>query len=205
MKQLIVPIAIIVALIAFFVIVDHKEFSRHDDVQTVQSESSTTNRKPLVSVPETKPATKVKPAVEAKPVGTKPVAEIKPEKPADTKPVAEIKPEKPADTKPVAQTKPGEELLPAAVPVVTAEEAEKLNEDAKAYALAEKEKREPFYRLYQDYNIESVRNRFNVFQMGRCYMAFDRNRRRYMRFFRSLLEFSRIIDILYIYCYRETV
>lgn len=59
MKQLIVSVAIIVALIAFFVIIDHKEFSRHDDVQTVQSESSTTNRKPTISIPETKSMTEV--------------------------------------------------------------------------------------------------------------------------------------------------
>ena len=39
---------------------------------------------------------------------------------------------------------------------MTAEEAKKLNEDAKAYALAEKEKREPFYRYYQDIKLDSV-------------------------------------------------
>ena len=39
---------------------------------------------------------------------------------------------------------------------MTAEEAKKLNEDAKAYALAEKEKREPFYRCYQDTKLDSV-------------------------------------------------
>ena len=54
MKQLIAPIAIIVALIAFFVIIDRKEFRRHG-VQTVQSESLASNRKTLVSVPATKP------------------------------------------------------------------------------------------------------------------------------------------------------
>ena len=157
MKQLIVPIAIIVALIAFFVIIDRKEFSRHVDVQTVQSESSTTNRKSTGSVPETKPVTDVKTTAEAKPIETKPVVEIKPvaetmpvteskpvteakpktdakssetkpvaeTKPAEVKPVAETKPR--PEAKPVAQTKPRENLLPAAVPVVTAEEAEKLN------------------------------------------------------------------------------
>lgn len=157
MKQLIAPIAIIVALIAFFVIIDRKEFSRHDDVQTVQSESPTSNRKPTFSVPETKPVTDVKPAVEAKPVAEaqpvtdpKPVTEAKPKidakpvetKPAEVKPVAETKPvetkpaeakpveTKPAETKPVTETKQEEKPEPAAVPVVTAEEAEKLNEFA---------------------------------------------------------------------------
>ena len=190
MKQLSAPIAIIVALIAFFVIIDRKEFSRYDDVQTVQSESPTSNRKATFSVPETKPLTEVKPAIETKPVETKPVTETKPvaetkpmteakpvtdpkltvteakskidakpvetkpvaetkptevkpvaetkpvetkpaeAKPAETKPVAETKTDKPAETKPVAQSKPEEILLPAAVPVVTAEEAKKLNEFA---------------------------------------------------------------------------
>ncbi len=164
MKPLILPVAIIIALIAFFVIIDRKEFSRHDNVQTVQSESPMTNRKPTVSVPETKPVTKVKPAVETNPAETKPVVETKPvaetkpatdtkpgtdpkleieskqktdAKPAETKPVAETKPAevnvaetKPAEPKPVAQSKPEENLLPAAVPVVTAEEAEKINAEA---------------------------------------------------------------------------
>lgn len=121
MKRLIAPIAIIVALIAFFVIIDRKEFSRHDNVRTVQNENPSTNRKPLVSVPETKPVTDVKPAVETKSV----------------------------------ETKPGEKLLPAAAPVVTAEEAE-MNEDAKAYVLAEKEKKEPFYKDYANLNLETV-------------------------------------------------
>ena len=151
MKQLIVPVAIIVALIAFFVIIDRKEFSRHDDVQTVQSESPTSNRKPTVSVPETKPVIDVKPAAETKPVEMKPVVETKPaevkpvaeKKPAvETKPVVETKPAEVesvetapiAETKPVAQSKPEEILLPAAVPVVTAEEAEKLNKEAMEYA-----------------------------------------------------------------------
>ena len=115
MKSLIVPITIIIGLFAFLVIVDRKEFSRHDDVQTVQSESPTSNRKPTVSVPEKKSVTEVKP-------------------------VAETKSDKPAETTPEAETKPKEKLQPATVPVVTLEEAEKLNEEAKEFALAEKEK-----------------------------------------------------------------
>ena len=51
MKHLIAPIVVIVALIAFFVIIDRKEFSRLEDVQTVQRESPASNRKPTVSVP----------------------------------------------------------------------------------------------------------------------------------------------------------
>ena len=159
MKQLIVPIAIIVALIAFFVIIDRKEFSRHDDVETVQIKSPTTNRKPTVSVPEMKPANELKPAGETKPmdemkpvVKTKPVTEAKPvtetqpkieAKPAGTKLIAEAKSAtevspiteaKPAEANPVAETKPAAETKskakPSAVPVATAEEAIRANEDA---------------------------------------------------------------------------
>ncbi len=170
MKQLIVPIAIIVALIAFFVIIDRKEFSRHDDVQSVQSESPTSNRKPTVSVPETKPVIDVKPAAGTKPVEMKPVVETKPAevkpvaetKPAvETKPVVETKPAeakpveaKPAETKPVAQSKPEENLLPAAVPVVTAEEAEKLNAEAiVAFEILEKIRAKQRKRLDDGYGL----------------------------------------------------
>ena len=94
MKQLIIPIAIIVALIAVFVIVDRKEFNRFDGVQNIQSEKQfATNRKSPISSPETKPATEVKYAVETRMLGTKSegkklVAEIKL---AETKLEAETK------------------------------------------------------------------------------------------------------------------
>ena len=71
MKQLIASVVVIVALIAFFVIIDRKEFNRHEVVQTVQSESLTSNRKPTVSVLETKPVTKSKSTIESKPVEKK--------------------------------------------------------------------------------------------------------------------------------------
>ena len=60
MKRLIVSIAIIIALIAFFIIFSRKEFNRHNDVQTVQNESSTFNKPPSASVHETKPVTESK-------------------------------------------------------------------------------------------------------------------------------------------------
>ena len=174
MKQLIAPVAIIVALIAFFVIIDRKAFSRHDDVQTVQSESPTSKRKPTVSVPETKSVTEIKPAVETKTVvETKPVTEAKPvtetkpktdAKPTEVKPVAETRPveTKPAEAKPVEtkpaetkpQSKPEENLLPAAVPVVTAEDAEKLNAEAiVAFEILEKIRAKQRKRLDDGYGL----------------------------------------------------
>jgi len=140
MKHLIIPIAIIVALIAFLVIIDRKEFSRHDDVQTIQSESPTLRRKPMAFVPETKPVIEVQPAVEAKPaemksvtrnkpvVETKPIAEVNPV--TDPRPLTEVKLKidtKPVETKPVAETEPAaetkSETKPAAVPILSPGEA----------------------------------------------------------------------------------
>lgn len=118
MKQLIASIAIIVALIGFFVIIDRKEFSRHDDVQTVQGESSTPNRKPTVSVPEMKHVTEVKPVVETKPFETN-LAETKT---IETKLVETT----PVDKIPTP-------IHPVAVPVISVEEAEKANEFAVFY------------------------------------------------------------------------
>lgn len=68
MRQLIVPIAIIVALITFFVFVDRKEFNRYDVVHTIQSETLTANRKPPISVSETKAVAEEINTVEATPV-----------------------------------------------------------------------------------------------------------------------------------------
>ena len=87
MKHLIVPIAIIVGLIVFFLFVDRREFGRNDVVQTVQNERRTTDRKPTVSVPEIKPGNESKSATEIKPVGTNLVTEA----PAEEKPVPETK------------------------------------------------------------------------------------------------------------------
>ena len=146
MKQLIAPVAIIIALLVFFVIVDRREFNRYYDVQTVPSKTLTSNKKPLVSAPETKSGTELKPVAEtkpaeARPVETKTIAETRPTetmtvetmpvaaetRPAEVKPVTEMKTDKPAEIKPMAETKTDVMPTPIAVPVVTAEEAEKLN------------------------------------------------------------------------------
>ena len=125
MKQLIITIAIIVAMITVFVFVDGKVFNHYDVFQRVQGDIPATNWKPTVSVPTTKLITEVKTAVE-----TKPIAEVKPENNSamlvDT-PAATLV----AD----AQT----EKKPTAVPVATAEEAIRANEDA-LKLLIEKEK-----------------------------------------------------------------
>ena len=170
MKQLIVPIAIIVALIAFFVIIDRKDFYSGDDV-TVQQETVTgqpptvTTLKPVGQPAETKPV-EVKPT-ETNPVEAKPVIETKPTKtrPAESVPVAETKPAttKPTETKPVADHPPvtmkesrKNKDKPVAIPVATREEAIRLNENAIAYALSEKGNRAPFLDLYQDNKLETV-------------------------------------------------
>lgn len=133
MKQFIVPFAMIVGLIAFFVVVDREEFKRHDDVQTVQGESSTTNRKTSASVPQTMTVTKTKPPIETKTVelevvdGTKQVSSPKSVIEAKSKedtPPAEITP---AEIRAITDTNI---FSPVAVPVISAEEAFKVNEEA---------------------------------------------------------------------------
>lgn len=146
MKQLIVPVAIIVALIAFFVVMDRKDFNHCNDVQAVKSESSTTIRKPTVPDPQTTAVIETNPSVELKSM-----TEAKPKtdtKPAEVKPVAETKTietklfaatkQKPEPT-PATEVKPSETLSeaeaksavnPTAVPVATMEEAIRANENA---------------------------------------------------------------------------
>ena len=46
MNKTILPVAIIIGLIVLFYIVDRKEFRRHDDVRTVQTESLVENKTP---------------------------------------------------------------------------------------------------------------------------------------------------------------
>ena len=99
---------------AYLAITDHKDFYSGDEVAVqVQQES--------VMVMERKPTTVTTlTPVEQRATSTKPVV---------TKPVTKTKP---AETKFVAEPKPvmEEKLVPAAIPVVTAEEALELNESA---------------------------------------------------------------------------
>lgn len=192
MKQLIAPIAIIVALIAFFIVIDRKDFYSSGDV-AVQKEAVTRKSttaatlKPVEQSAETKPTAETKPVVETKPVETKTVAETKPTtvKPIETKPVAETKPvetkpvvetkldeAKPAEMKPtetkavteaksVSETKPivAEKLAPSAVPVVTAEEAEKLNAEALVeFERQEKMREKARKRLNDGYGLTYTEN-----------------------------------------------
>lgn len=136
MKQLIFSILLIFFLIAFFVIVDGSAFSRYNEVQTVQIESTTTNRKPNISNPQTKPVTVGKLTVEAEPAETSPVVEVT--RMADPKPVTDVKPK--TDIIKSVEAKLGEGsqnddtsiIIPVAVEegIITAEEVIKANEGA---------------------------------------------------------------------------
>jgi len=143
MKAIIMPVLIILALIVFFVMIDRREFKRYNDIQTEQRERAESNWRPTpVTGTETKPAVDENPVAETKPIAeTKPASESKPV--VETKPVAETKPAvetkttaKPVETnpgtasKPVAAAKPADPNAPMAVPVVSAEEAAKLNAEA---------------------------------------------------------------------------
>lgn len=127
MKQRIVPIVIIVGLIVFFVFVDRKDFNRYNDVQPVQGYNLKSNKKAFsVTTEEMKHVTDEHTTPE-------------------TKTELETKHEHAEET----------QLVPFAVPVVTPEEAGRLNQEAIAYASAQKERREPFYRLYEKSRFDS--------------------------------------------------
>ena len=116
MKQLIVPVAIIIALIAFFIIIDRKEFS--GNVQKIAH----------VLPAETKTVAEVKPA-EIKTVETKSAAETKS---VEAKPVVEeTKTDNPTESKPMGAEMSEEKTKPAAVPVLTKEQADALVERMK--------------------------------------------------------------------------
>ncbi len=143
MKSFIAPTAIIFALIVVFFIVDRKEFHRHNDVQTIQSGNSTTIGR-HVTAAEMKPAVEKKPFVNPQLIETKPT-ETKPPKSTPNQ-----------EVKSVAGTMSEDKLLPLAIPVVTEKEAKERNEEAKEYALTEKERNEPFYKLYEGSKSETV-------------------------------------------------
>lgn len=107
MKQLIVPIAIIVALIAFSVIADSSDPSRGDDAQTV-----------LINLPV--------------PHGEPPVSVL------EMKSEAEMKAATDKASKAISGAEPKDAPVPAAVPVLTQEEAIKIN-DAALRLLSKKE------------------------------------------------------------------
>ena len=185
MKPVITIICLLIPLVILFVIINYKDFYSGDDVP-VQQETMT-GRKPN-TVATLKPVEKleIKPA-EVKPAEVKPVAETKPTegeacrgenrrqgetetskiksteaKTAETKHVAETEP---VETKPIVETKPAElkpaegKLAPAAIPVVTAEEAEKLNAEALVeFERQEKIREKARQRLNDGYGLTYAEN-----------------------------------------------
>lgn len=146
MKQLIIPIAIFICLIVFFVNVDHKEF-HFNNRQAVPSESSISNRG-TASIPKTK----MKPAVAGRPADTTKTtdgskgtektqtAAIKPRTKimmaAEATPAALVKStiDESAENNSAEGTESETKIIsiPVAVPAVSLEEAERLNVEAVA-------------------------------------------------------------------------
>ena len=123
MKLLNLSFAIIVGIL-FFTVVGCEEFSRYDDIQTEQPESLNSNIKsaPVVASPSESVSFVTVRNEEGRKEGRK-----EGRADAEAKPKTDIKP---ADVNPVTETKPEGKPVPTAVPVVTVEEAEKLNEFA---------------------------------------------------------------------------
>ena len=165
MKPIVYALCFLVLLATVLLVVNYKDFYPGDD--NIRNEVTIHNTS-LNGAVEKEFVTETTRRIEILPDEIKPVAksDVEPEI-YEIKHVSEIKPitetkldeiKMMAETKPatdnraepniLADIKPEETPLPAAIPVVTAEEAEKLNEEAKSFALDEKEKEEPFYRLY---------------------------------------------------------
>ena len=70
--------------------------------------------------------------------------------------VDEQKPSEIQDTIKSQNDKKVAKLIPVAEPVVTDKEAWELNAEAINYVIAEKEKREPFYSLYENRKLKTV-------------------------------------------------
>ena len=121
MKSIIIPASIILALIAFLVIVDRKEFKRHNDIQTVQRENLTVNRNLSLPIPKAGLVTEARSPVKAKLVAGLPLKETS----VETKMVV--------DSKSVVDAKQADvnKSSPVALPVISPEEAMKANEEAK--------------------------------------------------------------------------
>ena len=153
MKSLIVPIALIVALIVCFIIVDRKDLNHHDEMSFKTNQAD-------------HPESGIKTATDSDSVST---FRVKEEQATATKSVSvtnseEMNPvtvqipegegEASKDEK-LPQNK-AKNAAPFVVPVVSLEESKKTNVDAEEYAVAEKEKREPFFSFYEGDELEPV-------------------------------------------------
>ena len=147
MKSLFIPCIVIAGLILIFVVIDRKDFQRYNDVQGSQSEGFVSEMNAPVLVTEQKTAI----------VSSANKNNVPTEKPhsAETLLAAESKPietndilhETHAEIKPFVEN--NKLTIPFVTPLATPDDAEKLNSEAKEYAITEKERREPFYSLYQ--------------------------------------------------------
>ena len=135
MKPTIYAVCLLILLVILIVIIDRRDFYPNDDVMlqeetvTVQKPFAATTFNPIgkqaatksdeaKSMPDAQSAT-------ASLAGARPVTEAK----TPENPVAETKTDKPTESKPIVETKI-EKTKPVAVPVVTEEDARKLNAES---------------------------------------------------------------------------
>ena len=164
MKFAVYSVCLITILLIFFAIIDHKDYNSPQNTG-IQEENAVKTKKTVMN-----PATPAEKTTKTKPVETKDVTETESAgtkiiteteskgttaKPVETK---SMTPELSSVTKEAAKNNISiseEKSAPAAIPTATQEEAEKLNKEAIEYANEEKEKREPFFRLYQNIKLRT--------------------------------------------------
>lgn len=149
MKSAVYAACLFVLLIVIFVVIDRKDFyfGKDDAIQ----EKITSNRSPAINdLNPLNRATHSK-SVEKEIYGTSPQTD------RDNKSTVSRQGLLKEETSSLTEMDPDPEAFsPVAISVVTAEEAQALNQEALIYAVSQKEKREPFYNLYKDQDLESI-------------------------------------------------
>ena len=148
MKIAIAAICLLISLVILFVIIDRKVFLSGDDVVAQQNPMTRRNLTTVATL--------------------KPVEQQTETEPAETKPVTETKP---AETKPVTEEKPAS----SAIPVVTAEEAEKLNSEAMIFAEKHARKMEFFSKGMSLVSDDRISNTSTITIADRYDVIFQKN------------------------------
>lgn len=147
MKTLIVPVAIITALVAILAIMDRQGFV-HCDTQSVQADKSSISKQSLDSAESRSDG-------RANPRESSEIMQYPGTDSASAPTAASVVLQNNTEKR-IEETLANPIPVAIAIPVAAQDEAEKLNEEALLYAEKEKEKREPFYKLYQGLDKECV-------------------------------------------------
>ena len=155
MRHRIMPLAVVVGLIVFFlaiILINRTDFSFHDDNQSKKKKTLSVLSQRSAATTKANSTNASQGSTTTANSGIKPATASKTEErpAAGTIDTTNAK----SDTLPAAENH-SPTSAPVAVPVVSQEKAVEMNAEAKEYAIAAK-KREPFFQLYENVDLESV-------------------------------------------------